>query len=207
MTVICDNVREPSNLGAILRTCSGVGCEEVILTKGNNIYLFRFINIILIYCSVGCVNVWDTKVLRSASGAHFKLHITRRLGWDDIKEKIHPNSTVYIADNKKISTTTDDSDVQNLKEIIQSVPVLPYYGIDFCTAQHIVLIVGGETEGISVESYELASELKGVRLNVPLSNEVDSLNTGTALGIVAFEIKRQLLINQDKGQNCLSSDC
>ncbi|XP_018563621.1 rRNA methyltransferase 3, mitochondrial [Anoplophora glabripennis] len=187
LTVICDNIREPNNLGAVLRTCSGVGCENVILTKG-------------------CVNVWDTKVLRSASGAHFKLHITRRLGWSDVKEELPPDSMIYIADNRKVSTVSDDnSEVQNLEETVQSVPVLPYYGVDFGTARHIVLIIGGETEGISAESYELAAELQGVRLNVPLSNEVDSLNTGTALGVIAFEIKRQLLKSQDEGHDYISS--
>lgn len=34
VTIICDNVREPGNLGAILRVAAGAGCERVILTKG-----------------------------------------------------------------------------------------------------------------------------------------------------------------------------
>lgn len=32
--MICDNVREPGNLGAILRASAAVGCKKVILTKG-----------------------------------------------------------------------------------------------------------------------------------------------------------------------------
>lgn len=34
-----------------------------------------------------------------------------------------------------------------------SIPVLPYYGVEYSTLKHITLIVGGETEGISEESY------------------------------------------------------
>ncbi|KAJ8951659.1 hypothetical protein NQ317_019732, partial [Molorchus minor] len=71
----------------------------------------------------------------------------------------------------------------DISDFLHTVPVLPYYGIDFTTNQHIILIIGGETEGISEESYKLAATLNGVH----------SLNTGTVLGVIVFEIKRQLL--------------
>lgn len=34
ITVICDNIREPGNLGTILRTVTAVGASQIILIKG-----------------------------------------------------------------------------------------------------------------------------------------------------------------------------
>ncbi|XP_060527606.1 rRNA methyltransferase 3, mitochondrial [Cylas formicarius] len=187
LTVICDNVREPNNLGAILRTCSGVGCENILLTTG-------------------CVNIWATKVLRGSSGAHFKLRISRKMTWLKIREQIPANSTIFIADNNTISTQEVGVEKQ-LKDLIDSVPVVPYFSADFKRASHIVLIIGGETEGISEESYKMASELGGARLNIPLSNGLDSLNTGTALGVLAFEIKRQLTVVNASFKEKMAVNC
>lgn len=44
LTIICDNIREPGNLGSIIRTCAAVGCDKVILTKGCiNTFFFNLI--------------------------------------------------------------------------------------------------------------------------------------------------------------------
>lgn len=34
ITVICDNIREPGNLGAVIRTVTAVGATQIILMKG-----------------------------------------------------------------------------------------------------------------------------------------------------------------------------
>ncbi|EFA10621.1 RNA methyltransferase-like protein 1 homolog [Tribolium castaneum] len=174
ITVICDNIREPGNLGTILRICAAVGCARVILTKG-------------------CVNLWDTKVLRGAVGAHFKLKIEKK-EWDEIGDEVDPDAKFFIADNRIVSSEDTGGD---LGELLGKIPIVPYFGVDFRTSNHLVVVVGGETLGVSKNSYELALRSNGARLNIPLSNDVDSLNVGAALGIIAFEIKKQLLqINQ-----------
>ena len=35
LTIICDNIREPGNLGAIMRCAAAVGCERLLLMKGD----------------------------------------------------------------------------------------------------------------------------------------------------------------------------
>lgn len=34
LTIICDNIREPGNLGSIMRVATAVGCEKLIIMKG-----------------------------------------------------------------------------------------------------------------------------------------------------------------------------
>ncbi|KAG6450079.1 hypothetical protein O3G_MSEX006361 [Manduca sexta] len=170
LNFICDNIRVPGNLGAILRAAVGVGCDKVLLSKG-------------------CVDVWDPKVIRSAAGAHFRLPIHHSIEWSDMPSHLEEDTSIFIADsNTKVDNLDDESDTE-----YGNVPVLPYYGVEFSSLSHITLILGGETEGISENSYELASSKHGVRLNIPLQKGVDSLNTGMAAAVIAFEIRKQFI--------------
>lgn len=165
---ICDNIRTPGNLGAILRAAVGVGCEKVILSKG-------------------CVDLWDPKVIRSASGAHFRQPIHTSVEWDDMPNLLEQNTSVFIADNNTNVVEGNESTLNN------DLPVLPYYSVDFANFKHVTLVIGGETEGISESSYRLAAQKNGLRLNIPLQKGVDSLNTGMAAAVIAFEIRKQFI--------------
>ncbi|XP_026742560.1 rRNA methyltransferase 3, mitochondrial [Trichoplusia ni] len=169
---ICDNIRVPGNLGAILRVAVGAGCEKVLLSKG-------------------CVDVWDPKVVRSAAGAHFRLPIYHSIDWNEMPNHMEADTSLFIAD----SNTTPVEDATEADDKLESLQmrVLPYYGVDFTTLKHTTLIIGGETEGVSYDSYALAGKHNGLRLNIPLQRGVDSLNTGMAAAVIAFEIRKQLI--------------
>nr|CAD7263300.1 unnamed protein product [Timema shepardi] len=203
LTILCDNIREPGNLGTILRTAAAVGCHQVLLTKG-------------------CVDLWSPKVLRSGAGSHFRLRIHKDVTPENYYKYIDEDSSIFLADNnvdiEKEEESLDNSsesdseseneskidssehDIDNSEPISQMnydcISLVPYYSVNYTSQSSIVLVIGGETEGLSNFSYSLAYNRSGMRLNVPLSNNVNSLNTGTALGIIAFEIKRQFLSKQ-----------
>ncbi|XP_012223397.1 rRNA methyltransferase 3, mitochondrial [Linepithema humile] len=227
LTIICDNIREPGNLGAIVRCAAAVGCEKLLLMKG-------------------CVDLWDSKVLRSAVGAHFRLPILTNLLWDDIPTLISNESRLFLADNNityenewnkctvnpesdkstsnevgnndinkddadvNINEMSEDNDAIDqvinqtkankpttktkllIKRLVSQLPVVPYYSLDY-TQRETVLIISGETESVSLESYKLLKARNCIRVNVPLTNGVDSLNVGAALGIVTYEMKKQFI--------------
>ncbi|KYN28937.1 PREDICTED: rRNA methyltransferase 3, mitochondrial [Trachymyrmex cornetzi] len=228
LTIICDNIREPGNLGTIVRAAAAVGCEKLLLMKG-------------------CVDLWEPKVLRSAIGAHFRLPISTSISWDKIPTLISDESAIFLADNNiayenvltdfKLNPNTNEGSIEpsievndncvkqdNLdahneqiqdntinelidqtktykstaktkllvKQLVSQLPVKPYYALDF-TKKEVVFVIGGETEGISLESCKLLRSRNCTRVNIPLTNGVDSLNVGVAVGIVTFEMKRQFV--------------
>lgn len=75
--LIIDHLRDPGNLGTILRTAAGAGMDAVLL-------------------SPGCVDLYNDKVLRGGMGAHFRLAIAER-SWADIRAYVG-DAPVYLAD-------------------------------------------------------------------------------------------------------------
>lgn len=55
------------------------------------------------------------------------------------------------------------------------------------------VVVGGETQGLSLESVQLAEKTAGHRLYIPIVPDVDSLNSAMATSILLFEGRKQLL--------------
>lgn len=76
--LILDNVRDPGNLGTILRAAGAAGAQAVLL-------------------SPGCVDAYNPKVLRSGMGAHFRVALAA-LDWPAIADYCAALD-VYLADS------------------------------------------------------------------------------------------------------------
>ena len=66
--VIADQIRDPGNMGTLLRTAEAAGVESVLLTPGT-------------------VDAFSPKVVRAGMGAHFRLPI-QHLPWQELKDYI-----------------------------------------------------------------------------------------------------------------------
>ena len=78
--VLADQIRDPGNMGTLLRTAEAVGADGVILTPGT-------------------VDAFSPKVIRSGMGAHFHLPIHAK-AWQEIKTSLE-TLPVYLADATK----------------------------------------------------------------------------------------------------------
>lgn len=204
ISLICDNLRDPGNLGTILRSAAGAGCGKVLLTKG-------------------CVDAWEPKVLRAGMGAHFQVPIINNLDWEAVPDHLPADTRVYVADNcglyvqaqaqrsNKASDYGWVRDHRPLKfheyeeEDLESgasqdwLPELEVQSYDSdWTEAPAAVVIGGETHGVSLESLQLAESTGGGRLLIPIVPGVDSLNSAMAASILLFEGKRQLRVRVER---------
>ncbi|XP_054649970.1 rRNA methyltransferase 3A, mitochondrial [Dunckerocampus dactyliophorus] len=209
LSLICDNIRDPGNLGTMLRCAAAAGCHSVLLTKG-------------------CVDVWEPKVLRAAMGAHFHLPIYPSLKWEEVEDHLPKDVTVHIADSTSGSDPNRESQMNTTRAPSKPgdygwVSVKPghqkahfeecdsesdsdseYAGLSLprvdaklyhenWAQSPTAIVIGGETQGLSMEAVQLAEKTTGHRLFIPIVPDVDSLNSAMAASILLFEGRKQLL--------------
>ncbi|XP_060743899.1 rRNA methyltransferase 3A, mitochondrial [Tachysurus vachellii] len=192
--LICDEVREPGNLGTILRCAAAAGCDRVLLTRG-------------------CVDPWEPKVLRAAMGAHFRLPIVSGLDWDTVLEHLPKPVTVHVAGEGSGNVTRRETEVQQLGETCSNAVSEGYTESDSDESdeetspprveqkvyhenwaqRNTALVISGETRGPSTEALQLAEETDGRKLVVPLAKGVERLNSAMMASILLFEGRRQLM--------------
>jgi 16S rRNA (guanosine(1370)-2'-O)-methyltransferase len=221
ITVVCDNVRDPGNMGTIIRTCAAAGCDRLLTLKG-------------------CVDIWDPKVIRSGMGAHFRLPITPDIGWETLADhrhtfeettksnnngtnriecttnwnKIHVDHRLFsffseskqmfedmLENRKKLNMKSNQTDDQSFSlsknrflPLYKNIPIdhqsLWKAFVNVKSSNHTTIIVGGETEGISLQARKLTIEYGGKMVYIPLLNDVDSLNVSIALSIILMELRK-----------------
>lgn len=208
ITLICDQIREPNNLGAIIRSCAALPCAKVILLKG-------------------CTDPWDVKALRGGCGSQFRVPIIGPIEWEELGQYLPPAKelSVFVADTKvnspiPIAQPWDDFEHSRKQNNIKRFKAKPYSSITFSKCKNIALIVGGETEGVSSHAIDFMHAVAKQRLEsktdagdqnnesfesqiddipensivqIPLGNGVESLNATIATSILLFEMRKQLI--------------
>ena len=71
-----------------------------------------------------------------------------------------------------------------------------YHEVDW-TPGPSVMIIGGETTGLSEDAHEFARARGGVYVRIPLVSNVECLSAGTAGAIILYEALRQLHSSSD----------
>lgn len=140
-----DNVQDPGNLGTIIRTLDCAGINTLILSEG-------------------CVDVYNSKVIRSTMGAIFRVNVLQNVPLESKLKEL--KDTGY-----NIAVTTLDGATNLYKQNFEG---------------KIVIVIGNESNGVSKEIQEIAN----IKIKIPMIGKTESLNAGVAASLVAYEIKR-----------------
>jgi RNA methyltransferase, TrmH family len=138
-----DAVQDPGNLGTMIRTADAAGIDAVIVGHGS-------------------VDIYNSKVLRSAQGSHFHLPVVRGDLHDWVDNLKGKNIPVYGTALENANTYTKTS-----------------------PAESFALIVGNEGNGVNKEILSKTT----ANLYIPIFGKSESLNVAVATGILLYYIR------------------
>lgn len=146
--VVLENVMDPGNMGTIIRTADAAGADGIFLSKG-------------------CVDIYNTKVIRATMGSFFHLPIYRNTDIIDVVKTLNSKGITTLAAHLKGNKTP--------------------YNINM--KKGCAVIIGNEAKGLSDE---LAGEASAL-VKIPMPGRAESMNAGIAAGILIYEAVRQRL--------------
>ena len=138
--LVVENVQDPGNLGTILRCAKGTDFCDVFL--------------------VNCVNVFNTKVVRSSMGGIFGTNICQMSSTDEFLDFAREN-------NLQLAVLAMDG--KNIFEIKKK-------------PQKIGLVLGNEGNGVTENMRIYAQD----KWSVPMKHNLESLNVSVCAGICMF---------------------
>lgn len=138
-----DSIQDPGNLGTIIRTADAAGIDAVIVGDGS-------------------VDIYNSKVLRSAQGSHFHLPIVRGDLFHWVEKVKGLNIPIYgtALENGTVYTEVKPSD-------------------------QFALIMGNEGNGIQGELLSKTNQ----NLYIPILGKSESLNVAVAAGVLLYYFK------------------
>jgi len=159
--LIPDQIRDPGNLGTLIRTAAAAGVQAVLLPPETT-------------------DAFAPKVIRAGMGAHFRLPI-HNMGWDEIEQvcKRRPARASAAGTGELVEGSS------NLQVFLADMDGDSCWETDF--QNPLALIVGGEAKGASIQAQKLAD----ATVSIPMPGQAESLNAGMAGAVLMFEIVRQ----------------
>jgi len=123
----------------------------------------------------------ELKVLREAGACHFDIPLVFDLSWTKLEDLFPVGSDIFLADS---SSSSDEPS-----------SVVDYTQPNYSECSHIVLVVGGETEGLSRSASQLcaSSRWRTQRIHIPMAAGINSLNSAVSASVILYEMWRQMV--------------
>lgn len=145
LTLICESVEKPGNLGAMLRTADAVGVAAVVAARP--------------------ITDWgNPNIVRASKGTVFSV-------------------PVAAADSTDVLRWAKDGAMR----VVAATPDTDTLFTDVDLTGPVAIAVGSEKHGLTDEFLDQAD----VRVRIPMSGKVNSLNVATSAAIILYEALRQ----------------
>jgi TrmH family RNA methyltransferase len=131
-----------------------------------------------VFLSAGCADAWSPKVLRAAMGGHFAVRIHEQ---QDLPSVAKAFCGTLLATSLKAKRSLYDCDLRG----------------------KVAFLVGNEGAGLSEDLQKLATQ----KINIPMHNQIESLNVAAATAIFLFEAVRQREVLPPAAQGAMSRGC
>ena len=141
--ILLDSISDPGNLGTIIRSASAFGIDGIILYKD-------------------CVDMYSSKVIRSAAGNFFKIPIIIIKNTEEIKNN--------FKDFNKIATALYEKNTNSIEECKN--------------IKKYIIMFGSEANGLSNELINIADK----NIILKMNNNVESLNLSVSASIIMYEL-------------------
>jgi TrmH family RNA methyltransferase len=161
LLVIADELQDPGNLGAIIRTAEAAGASGLITTRYT-------------------VDPFNDKAIRASMGSALRLPITTGASRLEVASRCRDQGIRIIASRAQSPRTQNVVDSNG-----QTVTSSAYYEVDMTAPT--ALILGRESNGVS-ESWGNNAD---AFVHIPMSDGIESLNVAAAAAIVLYEAARQ----------------
>jgi TrmH family RNA methyltransferase len=161
LLVIADQLQDPGNLGAIIRTAEAAGADAFISTRYT-------------------VDPFNHKALRASMGSALRLPLVTDARRSDIASLCREHGIKMIAARSASARNQVKIEDAAIAEMTQV-----YTDADMTAP--VALVLGSEATGISEEAAAAADQF----VYIPMADGVESLNVATAAAILLFEVARQ----------------
>ena len=141
LSLYLDGIQDPGNMGTILRIADWFGIEYV-------------------FCSKGCADIYNPKVIQSTMGAFMRVKAPQ-IGLSFLKEK--------FPDLPILGALMEGESIYSLKKMTAG-----------------VLVIGNEGQGISEEAQAFLTHK--ITIPAPVGSGAESLNAGVATGIIVSHL-------------------
>lgn len=141
--ILLDSISDPGNLGTIIRSAAAFNIEGIILF-GN------------------CVDLYSTKVIRSAAGNYFKTPIISIKDINELKEKFNNHTLITTALSKE-----NNISINECKKF-----------------EKYIIMFGNEAKGLSSDLIKLSKK----NIKIDMAKDVESLNLSVTASIIMYEL-------------------